>query len=66
MLAAAKALERPGMAGFVGANIAGDAFTEQTFEQVGLANGCQLVDDSGKVTFDSRAVRRRRSTSTAS
>jgi multiple sugar transport system substrate-binding protein len=41
------------MAGFVGANVAGDAFTEQTFEELGLGNSCQLVDDSGDVTFDS-------------
>jgi multiple sugar transport system substrate-binding protein len=53
VLAAAKALDSSSMAGFIGANIAGDAFTEQTFEEVGLGNGCQLVDDSGKVTFDS-------------
>jgi multiple sugar transport system substrate-binding protein len=53
VLAAAKALDSSSTAGFVGANIAGDAFTEQTFEEVGLGNGCQLVDDSGTVTFDS-------------
>src|SRR3954451_18968147 len=41
------------MAGFIGANVAGDAFTEQTFEEIGLGNGCELVDDSGEVTFDS-------------
>ena len=41
------------MAGFVGANVAGDAFTEQTFEEIGLGNNCQLVNDSGDVTFDS-------------
>jgi multiple sugar transport system substrate-binding protein len=39
--------------GFIGANVAGDAFTEQTFEEIGLGNGCELVDDSGEVTFDS-------------
>ena len=32
---AAKALNEPGVAGFVGANIAGDAFTQQTFERSG-------------------------------
>jgi multiple sugar transport system substrate-binding protein len=53
VLAAAKALDTDGMAGFVGANVAGDAFTEQTFEELGLGNSCQLVDDSGDVTFDS-------------
>lgn len=53
VLAAAKALDSSDVAGFIGANVAGDAFTEQTFEEIGLGNGCQLVDDSGKVTFDS-------------
>ncbi|MET0520541.1 MAG: extracellular solute-binding protein [Jiangellaceae bacterium] len=53
VLAAAKALDSSGTAGFIGANVAGDAFTEQTFEEIGLGNGCQLVDASGKVTFDS-------------
>jgi len=51
--AAAKALDSPDVAGFIGANVAGDAFTEQTFEEIGLGNNCQLVDDGGKVTFDS-------------
>ncbi|MEK8105963.1 extracellular solute-binding protein [Micromonospora sp. M12] len=30
-----------------------DVFTQQTFEHLALANGCQLTDDSGKVTLDS-------------
>jgi multiple sugar transport system substrate-binding protein len=53
VLAAAKALDASGVPGFIGANVAGDAFTEQTFEEIGLGNGCELVDDSGEVTFDS-------------
>ncbi|HET6560596.1 MAG TPA: extracellular solute-binding protein [Marmoricola sp.] len=53
MLAAAKELDSSEVAGFLGANVAGDAFTEQTFEEIGLGNDCQLVDDSGEVTFDS-------------
>src|SRR3954466_5838939 len=53
VLNAAKALDSPQVAGFVGANVAGDAFTEQTFEEIGLGNNCQLVNDSGEVTFDS-------------
>jgi multiple sugar transport system substrate-binding protein len=53
ILAAAEKLNSPEVAGFVGSNIAGDAFTEQTFEHIGLGNDCQLVDDSGTVTFDS-------------
>ncbi|MGH2816026.1 MAG: ABC transporter substrate-binding protein, partial [Actinomycetota bacterium] len=53
ILAAAEQLNSSDVAGFVGSNIAGDAFTEQTFEHIGLGNNCQLVDDSGTVTFDS-------------
>jgi multiple sugar transport system substrate-binding protein len=53
ILAAAKALDSPDVAGFVGANVAGDAFTEQTFEEIGLGNDCQLVDENGDVQFDS-------------
>ena len=37
------------IAGFVGATAPGDAFTEQTFEQVALGNDCQLVDDEGEI-----------------
>ncbi len=52
--AAAKALNSPPtMVGFVGATKAGDLFTEQTFENVALANGCQLVDKDGKILIDS-------------
>ena len=53
ILAAAEALDSPEVAGFVGANAPGDAFTEQTFEHVALGNGCQLVDDEGEVRLDS-------------
>ena len=53
ILAAAQKLDTPKLAGFVGANIAGDAFTAQTFEHLALGNDCQLVDDAGKVTIDS-------------
>jgi multiple sugar transport system substrate-binding protein len=51
--AAAKALNKDGVAGFVGATAAGDAFTQQTFEHVALANDCELVDAAGTVTLDS-------------
>jgi multiple sugar transport system substrate-binding protein len=51
--AAAKALDSGPTAGFVGANIPNDSFTEQTFEHLALANGCQMVDDEQKVTLDS-------------
>jgi multiple sugar transport system substrate-binding protein len=50
---AAKALNKNGVAGFVGATAAGDAFTQQTFEHLALANNCELVDASGTVTLDS-------------
>ncbi|MEJ7630084.1 MAG: extracellular solute-binding protein [Geodermatophilaceae bacterium] len=53
ILAAAEALDSGDVAGFVGANVAGDAFTAQTFEEIGLGNNCQMVDDEGEVTFDS-------------
>jgi multiple sugar transport system substrate-binding protein len=53
VLAAAEALDSDEVAGFVGANVAGDAFTAQTFEEVALGNDCELVDDAGEVTFDS-------------
>lgn len=53
VLAAAEALDSEEVAGFVGANVAGDAFTAQTMEEVALGNGCELVDDAGEVTLDS-------------
>lgn len=53
VLAAAEALDSDDVAGFIGANVAGDAFTAQTFEEIGLGNGCELVDEEGEVTFDS-------------
>jgi multiple sugar transport system substrate-binding protein len=53
ILAAAEALDSPDLAGFVGANVAGDAFTAQTMEEIGLGNGCEMVDEEGEVLFDS-------------
>src|SRR5215207_333563 len=53
ILAAAEALDSSELAGFVGANVAGDAFTAQTMEEIGLGNDCELVDEEGEVTFDS-------------
>jgi len=53
ILAAAEALDSPDLAGFVGANVAGDAFTAQTMEEIGLGNDCEMVDEEGEVTFDS-------------
>ena len=51
--AAAEALDSPEVAGIVAATTPGDAFTQQTFEHLALANGCEMVDDSGEVTIDS-------------
>jgi multiple sugar transport system substrate-binding protein len=53
ILAAAQALDSPEVAGFTGATVPNDAFTQQTFEHLALGNGCQLVDDGGEVTLDS-------------
>ena len=53
--AAATKLNTDEVAGFVGATIAGDAFTQQTFEHLALANGCEMVDDGGPVALDSPA-----------
>jgi multiple sugar transport system substrate-binding protein len=55
VLEAAEALNSPDLAGFVGATAPGDAFTEQTFEQVALGNDCQLVNDEGEIELDSSA-----------
>ena len=41
------------MVGITLATAAGDGFTAETFEHVALAEGCQMVDDAGEVTFDS-------------
>jgi multiple sugar transport system substrate-binding protein len=51
--AAAQKLNKSGMAGIALGTAPGDGFTSETFEHVALAAGCQLVDDGGKVTFDS-------------
>jgi multiple sugar transport system substrate-binding protein len=53
--AAAEALHDPGndFYGITASNDGGAVFTQQTFEHFALANGCQLVDDSGTPTLDS-------------
>ena len=53
ILAAAEELNAGGVAGFVGPTAPDDTFTQQTFEHIALANGCELVDDSGEVVLDS-------------
>lgn len=50
---AAKALDSPEIAGFVAGDSASTSYTQQVFEFFALANGCELVDDSGTVTLDS-------------
>jgi multiple sugar transport system substrate-binding protein len=52
--AAARKLDRPGMAGIALATAPGDGFTAETFEHIALAFGCELVDHVGNVTIDSR------------
>jgi len=51
--AAAEQLDGDGVAGITLATAAGDGFTAETFEHIALAEGCQMVDDAGNVTFDS-------------
>ena len=53
LLAAARALDTPEVAGFTGATVPGDTFTEQTFQHLAIGNGCQLVDDDGEVALTS-------------
>ncbi|MFC5923051.1 ABC transporter substrate-binding protein [Micromonospora vulcania] len=51
--AAAAKLNTGGVAGIAAATAPSDVFTQQTFEHLALANGCQLTDDGGAVTLDS-------------
>ncbi|MFI7673052.1 ABC transporter substrate-binding protein [Actinophytocola sp. NPDC049390] len=51
--AAAERLDQGDVVGIAASTTPADAFTHQTFEHLALANGCQLVDDSGKPTLDS-------------
>jgi multiple sugar transport system substrate-binding protein len=55
VLADAQKLNGSGMAGIALATKPGDEFTTQSFQHLALAEGCQLVDSSGKVTIDSPA-----------
>jgi multiple sugar transport system substrate-binding protein len=51
---AAQALNgKNGVAGITLATAPGSSFTEQTFEYLAQANGCELVDNNKKVTLDS-------------
>ncbi|GAA3386024.1 ABC transporter substrate-binding protein [Cryptosporangium minutisporangium] len=51
--AAAKKLTTGGQVGITAATVANDGFTAQTFEHLALGNGCELVDEGGKITIDS-------------
>jgi multiple sugar transport system substrate-binding protein len=51
--AAAKALNSSDVDGITAATAPDDSFTQQTFEHLALANGCQLASQSGQVTLDS-------------
>jgi multiple sugar transport system substrate-binding protein len=53
ILAAAQALDSPEVAGFTGATVPNDAFTQQTFEHLALGNGCQMVNEDGEITITS-------------
>ncbi|MFE4837245.1 ABC transporter substrate-binding protein [Arthrobacter sp. NPDC056691] len=53
ILAAARKLDSPALAGIVAANRTGQAFTQQSFEHIALGNGCQMVDAKGGIAFDS-------------
>jgi multiple sugar transport system substrate-binding protein len=51
--AAATSLKQKGRAGIVASTKPADGFTQQTFEYLALANGCQLTDDQGNVQLTS-------------
>ena len=50
---AAQALNKDGIAGITLATTPGDSFTQQSFEYLAQANGCELVGEDKKVTLDS-------------
>ena len=54
MQAAAQALNGGEISGIVAATAPADSFTQQTFEHIALANDCQLTNDDGDVTLDSK------------
>jgi multiple sugar transport system substrate-binding protein len=55
--AAAAKLTGDGMAGIVAATKADDSFTQQTFEYLAVANGCQLTNQAGAITLTSKPCR---------
>jgi multiple sugar transport system substrate-binding protein len=54
--AAATTLKTNGMAGIVAATKP-DSFTQQTFEYLAVANGCQLTNQAGTITMTSKPCR---------
>src|SRR5215207_2079780 len=50
---AAQTLNKRGLAGIALATAPGDSFTQQSFEYLAEANGCELVGDDEKVTLNS-------------
>jgi multiple sugar transport system substrate-binding protein len=50
---AARTLNKDGVAGITLATTPGDSFTQQSFEYMALANGCEMVGGDKKVTLDS-------------
>ncbi|GAB2667947.1 ABC transporter substrate-binding protein [Kribbella swartbergensis] len=54
---AARTLDKGQLEGIALATDPADPFTQQSFEHLALANGCQLVDAEGNVTLDSPACR---------
>ncbi len=57
LLTAARTLDRGRTEGIAAATDPGDVFTQQSFEDLALANGCRLVDDRGAVALDSGPCR---------
>lgn len=54
LLTAAETLTEGSEYGISLATDAADPFTQQTFEALALGNNCQLVDDAGEATLDSK------------
>ncbi|MDT3395618.1 extracellular solute-binding protein [Streptomyces sp. B1866] len=57
LLRAADRLQTGDRVGVSAATDPGDAFTQQSFEDLALANGCRLIDRGGRVTLDSPPCR---------
>jgi multiple sugar transport system substrate-binding protein len=57
IMAAATKLNQSGQAGIVAATKPDDSFTQQTFEYLAVANGCQLTNQAGTITMTSTPCR---------